>query len=75
MARRKTVDVKKLTEWVNDKLASDSLTVQEKFGFINVIDHVLNETGNYSGYGYYDSYDAETWTPEQDVKRFYYLKG
>lgn len=72
MAYRKTFDVKALKEWVNERLALDNYSPQEKYGMINTLDHVLNETGNYQGFGYLDQYDPDLWDMTKDVRRRYY---
>jgi hypothetical protein len=73
--KRKTFDVKDLVTWINEKLASDAYSNHEKYGMINALDHVLNETGNYAGFGYLDEYDAEIWTMTEDMRRVYYIKN
>ncbi|AEC53160.1 hypothetical protein SCRM01_214 [Synechococcus phage S-CRM01] len=72
MKTRKTFDVKELKNWVNERLALDNYSCQEKYGMINTLDHVLNVTGNYQGFCYLDSYDSENWSMEKDVRRRYY---
>lgn len=52
--KRKTIEIKKLKEWVNDKLANsvDSKYVnpQWRFGLCSLLERVLMDTGNYQGY-------------------------
>jgi hypothetical protein len=72
MTIRKTFDVQELKEWVNERLAQDHFSKEEKYGMINTLDHVLGKTGNYKGYGYIDEYDADIWNMEHDVRRVYY---
>lgn len=73
--KRKTFDVKDLVTWINDKLASPAYSNDEKYGMINALDHVLNQSGNYAGYGYLDDYNSDNWTMTQDVRRVYYTKS
>lgn len=73
--KRKTFDVKDLVTWINEKLASDAYSDNEKYGMMNALDHVLTSTGNYAGFGYLDKYDSENWTMTQDMRRVYYTKN
>ncbi len=59
MAKKKTVDVKMLVEFVNTQLARKDSTadVGYKIGICNFIEKVLMETGNYEGYIYIDNDD------------------
>ena len=72
MTKRKTFDVQTLKDWVNEKLSLDCYSKEEKYGMINTLDHILNATGNYKGFGYVDNYNAENWSMEKDVQRIYY---
>lgn len=72
---RKTIDVAPLVKWTNTQLADSSRSNHEKYGLIMLLDHILNESGNYAGYGYLDDYDAENWTMTQDMRRSYSCKS
>jgi hypothetical protein len=69
---RKTFDVIDLKKWVNERLALDYYSDTEKYGMINTLDHVLNATGNYQGFGYLDRYDVDKWNMTKDMRRVYY---
>jgi hypothetical protein len=68
---RKTIDVESIKVWINEKLANDSYSDMEKYGMMNTLDHILNETGNYKGFGYYDNYDPDNWNMHKDMRRYY----
>lgn len=68
---RKTINVESIKVWINEKLASDAYSDMEKYGMMNTLDHILNETGNYKGFGYLDNYDAENWDMKKDMRRYY----
>lgn len=70
MARKK-INVESIKVWINEQLASDAYSDMEKFGMMNTIDHILNETGNYKGFGYLDNCDAENWNMKKDMRRYY----
>jgi hypothetical protein len=86
MAARKTFSVDELRLWVNDRLRSDYITSEHKHGLANALDHVLQKTGNYKGFGYVyiddvrpcfpDKVGAEAcnpaWTEEHEYRRMYY---
>lgn len=86
MPKRKTFNVDDLKLWVNERLASDQLSVDHKRGLFNALDHVLHKTGNYKGFGYTyvdnvrpcipGKVGAEAsnpdWTESHEVRRFYY---
>lgn len=74
MARRKTVSVRDLVIHANGKLKLKDLSNDEKHGIICFIDHILHQTGNYSGFGYNENYDAENWNQTKEMSRHYYLK-
>lgn len=69
---RKTFDVAEVKSWVNERLAQDHYSDMEKYAFANLLDHILTKTGNYHGFGYIDSYDAENHDFHADVRRRYY---
>jgi hypothetical protein len=68
---RKTIDVESIKVWTNEKLANDSYSDEEKYGMMNTLDHILNETGNYKGFGYLDKYNVDTWNKHNDMRRYY----
>ncbi len=49
---RKTFDVKEFKEIINSRLALTTLTQTEKIGYCSILEQVLQETGNYQGFGY-----------------------
>lgn len=79
MAKRKTFEVSQFRVWINDRLASDTLSPHEKYGLMCALDHILHETGNYKGFGYVykddvrpcfpDKVGAEACNPEWDMTR------
>jgi hypothetical protein len=69
---RKTIDVAHIREWVNAILMMDDYDIDHKRGMIDVLEHVLRETNNYHGFGYYDTYDPDTWNDTKEYKRFYH---
>lgn len=75
MAKRKTIDVKYLVIYANNKLKDPELSVDHKKGVSCFIEHVLLSTDNYSGFGYYDSYDPNNWDEVKEYNRFFYFKG
>jgi hypothetical protein len=58
ISTRKTVDVAKVKAVANNYLSNDFLTPERKQGVIDLLDIILHETGNYAGFSYIDSYDA-----------------
>jgi len=52
MSKRKTVKVDELVDLVNSMLQNSATSPEYRQGVINVIDHVLHETGNYKGFRY-----------------------
>lgn len=62
---RKTINVSKVKDWANNCLGNDMLSIDEKKGIVHALCHVLHETGNYSGFGYIDSFDVND--PEFEV--------
>lgn len=79
MAKRKTFEVSQFRVWINDRLASDTLSPHEKYGLMCALYHILHETGNYKGFGYVykddvrpcfpDKVGAEACNPEWDMTR------
>lgn len=72
---RKTVDVKALVEWTNERLRSELLEPEHKLGLAILLDHVLHESGQYCGFGYTESYDPENWDDSKEYSRQYYFKN
>ena len=68
---RKTINVESIKVYINEKLANDYHSDDEKIGMSNLLYYILNETGNYKGYGHLDNYDAETWNKHKDMRRYY----
>ena len=58
---KKTVEVKELLEWVNTQLARTDEYAHAGFksGICTMIEKVLIDTGNYSGYMHLDKDDCE----------------
>ena len=52
MATRKTVEVRKLVECVNDRLAVSTCSDRERLAMASVLEWVLFETETYAGYSY-----------------------
>jgi len=52
MAKRKTYDVEKLRNIVNDMLAKSVCSSGERKSMQVILERVLMETGNYNGYSY-----------------------
>ena len=63
---RRTIDVDRIKEWVNTRLATpssthsrylDNLTPEQAFrlGIASLLEQVLHHTGNYKGFGYQES--------------------
>jgi hypothetical protein len=75
MAKRKTINVKDLVNYANQKLKNPELSVDEKKATACFIDHILGESGNYSGFDYYDNYDTDNWNDAKEWSRFYYYEG
>jgi hypothetical protein len=83
---RKTFNVSEFKDYVNSRLVLDSLSKEEKYGLIVALDHVLNETGNYKGFGYVYKDDVRpcfpdrvgaqacnpAWDMARDMRRQYY---
>lgn len=86
MAKRKTIKVAEIQEWIEQRLLSPDLSTEHKRGMINVLDRILHKTDNYKGFGYVymddqrpcfpDKVGAEAvnpeWTEAHEVRRFYY---
>src|SRR5215213_9829322 len=83
MANRKTFDVVKFTDFVNQALLRDSLSEDVKDGLCHALEFVLHETGNYKGYNHRTA-DGKWVAPEvvrgeihdptfQEYRRCYYL--
>lgn len=49
---RKTVDVSKMVDTVNEVLAQSECTPDMRQGMMNLLENVLHETGNYKGFRY-----------------------
>ncbi len=75
MTKRKTIDVRGLVIYANNKLKDPELSTEHKRGVICFIDRILHKTGNYSGFGYHDNYDPGNWNETKETNRFYYFKG
>lgn len=86
MAKRKTIAVDHMRDWVNERLRCDHISAEHKHGLANALDHILHVTGNYKGFGYVyadderpcfpDKVGAEAcnpnWTVEHEYRRVYY---
>jgi hypothetical protein len=55
MTARKTIKVTDLLDKVNDILATTTCNQDIRQGAINLLEHVLHETGNYRGFRYLDA--------------------
>lgn len=49
---RKTIDIKDVVEMVNDILSQSTCSPDVRQGAINVLEGILNRTGNYRGFYY-----------------------
>lgn len=72
MTKRKTIDVNYLLNYANGKLKNPELSVEHKKGVSCFIERVLLSTGNYHGFGYHESYDADNWNEVKEYNRFFY---
>ena len=59
---RKTIDVAQLRKQVNGLLAESICSADARQGMINVLEHVLHDTGNYEGFQYLNKYDVPAGT-------------
>ncbi len=57
---RKTVPSKVLKDFVNNQLANDNNTIEEKQGMISVLEHALHRTGSYNGFMFLDTQNGES---------------
>ena len=75
MNKRKTVDVRYLINYVNHQLSreDDEATLEFKQGLIAMIDAVLHDTGNYSGFCYVNNETVNT--AKGAYSRFYYVNS
>ena len=77
MAKRKTIEVEKVKEIVNNLLANstEEVTSMERLMAARVLERVLFETGNYKGFGYLPGvieYTEDTHSIIGDVSRRHY---
>lgn len=84
---RKTVNVKDLVERVNQRNQLSSCDPRVREGWNSLLEEVLHGSGNYQGFGYYESHqlgkdvppgvirgkDGEKNTFPDETRRFYYL--
>ena len=57
---RKTVPSKVLKDFVNNQLANDNNTIEEKQVMISVLEHALHRTGSYNGFMFLDTQNGES---------------
>jgi hypothetical protein len=73
---RKTIQVENVKEYCNRLLRHHedgmNMSADFKMGVAFVLDHILNETGNYKGYTYQDNYDPDNFSEYQNWTRRYY---
>jgi hypothetical protein len=74
---RKTISVSDVKDYCNNlmKVRNDNIpefSPEFKMGVAYVLDYVLNQTGNYKGYNYYDDYDPENWSEVKEWNRKYH---
>lgn len=55
MAKRKTFEVDKFRNLINNMLAGSVCSAEERKFMLIILEHVLMETGNYQGYKYLGS--------------------
>lgn len=68
MARRQTFKVSEFRDHVNQMLAnSDDDKTDGRIALALIVEYVLMESGNYSGFRFTDPYD--------DTRRHYYMSG
>ena len=71
---RKTVNVLSLLEWANENLKRDDefATVDFKSGICCMIEMVLHETDNYSGFMFLNHEDSDTGTLGYYSRTYFY---
>jgi hypothetical protein len=57
---RKTIELETLKKFVNNQLANDNNTIDEKQGMISVIEHALYRANSYRGFMFLDTTDGES---------------
>ena len=65
MPRRKTLNVQDFKDWTNKQLVSAWLTPMHKRGLSDSLEHVLQATGNYKGFGYVYADDVRPCLPDE----------
>jgi hypothetical protein len=52
---RKTFEIERIKAFVNEQLANDGNTLDEKQGMISVLEHVLMRSDSYKGFMFLDA--------------------
>jgi hypothetical protein len=52
---RKTFEIERIKTFVNEQLANDGNTLDEKQGMISVLEHVLMRSDSYKGFMFLDA--------------------
>lgn len=58
--KRKTIDVIKLIEEVNRLNKESKCSPDQRMGWNCFLEHILHETNNYNGFGYYNQEEVPT---------------
>jgi hypothetical protein len=57
---RKTIELERLKKFVNEQLANDNNSIDEKQGMISVLEHSLHRTNSYRGFMFLDTTDGKS---------------
>lgn len=68
MRNRKTIEIKRLLEIVNQRLRNSTCSDAERDAMSSLLEQVLDETGNYAGYEVLELKGCE----RNDSRRWYY---
>jgi len=72
--KRKTIEIEYLKEFINSRLANESVLQEEKAALTELLSHILRKTNNYNGYSYLFDFNALTETESNKIRynRKYY---